>query len=482
MCGPFFFSIVIWLQSVVFILPKIKLKSMDKTLNNSMDSNAKLFFLLEELKENFSERLLDDTRECLHGEVDIELFLAQDSNRLRQSLNGQHDRFYDFIALDFIEDLNNFPEMYFMVWETFIHYLDEESKNLFLKTACVLATSSEASNYLEGIKHLENYNPELALIYFSNIEDYVADYFIGLCYLEIESYENSIKCNEAFLEAFTDVIEKSKTRAGNNIGISNSDGIRIVLWNLHNDLGYLYNRIADYNMAKRHYEKGLEIFDIEFAYSNKHSELIDKDLSEFQAWINNYLHCLVKTNDKDRAIEILNFALAKYPTNFNYDNLNKKLQTHHPAEDLIKQVYPTKKPYNINKHEQVRFLSREKSLEEMIVEQLKYGYHVFNRPLEIYNKNFYGRQCGIFGGYGILDLLLIDKSTDELFVVELKREKAGLEVVSQIERYIEGLTKQLNREVKGIICVHKPTDQLIQVVEERPNIELFSYQFDFVKH
>ncbi len=454
---------------------------MNNGQNIPNESISKLFFLLEELKENFSEKLLDETLECLDGEVDIEVFLAQDENRVHQALNGQHERFYGFWALQFVEDLNEFPEMYFLAWETFLHHLDDKSLQVFLKTATILAGNSNATNYIEGVKQLNNFSPELALYYFSNIDDYVANYFIGLCYFELLNYENSIKYNETFLDGFLEVIENSKKNSQDGIGLSDSDGIRIALWNLHNDLGYLYNRIKEYQKAKHHYDNGLEIFDIEFAYRIKHDDIVDKDLSEFQIWINNYLSCLEKTNEKETAITILNFALEKYPLNENYAKLKERLEKAHPVDDLLKQLLGSKKTVSISKHEQLRFLSKEKSLEDMLIEQMKYGAMVFNRPFMVYNQDFFGKQYAIKGGYGILDLLLVDKSDNSLYVVELKRNTAGVEVITQIERYIEGLTKQLNQEVKGIICLHKPNEELKKAIKEKPHIELFTYHFDFVK-
>jgi|GEM_PF-1280832 len=454
---------------------------MNNDQNIPNESISKLFFLLEELKDNFSEKLLDDTRECFDGEVDIERFLAQDENRLRQVLKGQHERFYDFLALQFVEDLNEFPEMYFLAWETFLHFLDEESLSVFLRTATILAGNSNATNYIEGIKQLDNFSPELAIYYFSDIDGYVANYFIGLCYFELLNYENSIKCNEAFLDGFQEVIENSKKNSQDGIGLSNSDGIRIALWNLHNDLGYLYNRIKEYLKAKHHYEKGLEVFDIEFAHTVKHDDIVDNDLSEFQIWINNYLSCLEKTNEKETAITVLNFALEKYPFNEYYRRLKERLEKAHPIDELLKQVWGFPKTVNISKHEQLRFLSKEKSLEDMLVEQMRYGVMVFNRPFVVYDQEFFGKQYAIKGGYGILDLLLVDKSDNSLYVVELKRNNAGTEVISQIERYIEGLTKQLNQEIKGIICLHKPNEELKKAIKEKPHIELFTYHFDFEK-
>jgi tetratricopeptide (TPR) repeat protein len=454
---------------------------MNNIKHEPSDNTSKLFFLLEELKENFSEQLLDDTRECLDGEVDIEEFLGQDKKRLSEVLNGQHERFYDFIALPVIEDLNEFPEMYFIIWESFIDMLDVHSLQLFNDTAIALAGSSDAKDYLEGIKHLKNNNPELALYNFSNIDNYVANYFIGLCYLELSNYENAIKSNLVFLDGFIKVIENSKKKTVDALGLSHYDGIRFALWNLYNDLGYLHNRTEEYEKALLYYNNALEIFDIEFTYDTTHEDLIDKDLSEFQIWINNYLHCLKRNNEIVKAIEIVNFAIEKYPLNEYYRDLKDTLEKPHPTDDILKKIYAPRRPFNIHKHEQVRLLSKERSLEEMLIEQMKYGMMVFNRPLEVYNEDFFGKQYAIKGGYGVLDLLLVDKSDNSLYVVELKRNTAGEEVIAQVERYIEGLTKQLNRVVKGIICLHKPNDALKQAIQSKPHIELYTYQFDFLK-
>ena len=110
----------------------------------------------------------------------------------------------------------------------------------------------------------------------------------------------------------------------------------------------------------------------------------------------------------------------------------------------------------------------------------KYGFNVFGKKLEIYqDKEIFGRQYYIQNVNGILDLLLIDKSNDTLYVVELKRNEAGIEVVEQIESYIKGLTSQLKREVKGIISLHKPDKNLVELIKTKPNIELYTYEFQF---
>ena len=143
-------------------------------------------------------------------------------------------------------------------------------------------------------------------------------------------------------------------------------------------------------------------------------------------------------------------------------------------------MFKVKKPFNLDSFQETKLISKEKILEDMIVEQIKYGFNVFGKKLEIYqDKEIFGRQYYIQNVNGILDLLLIDKSNDTLYVVELKRNEAGIEVVEQIESYIKGLTSQLKREVKGIISLHKPDKNLVELIKTKPNIELYTYEFQF---
>ena len=116
----------------------------------------------------------------------------------------------------------------------------------------------------------------------------------------------------------------------------------------------------------------------------------------------------------------------------------------------------------------------------MLVEQIKYGFEVFGKKLEIYqDEEIFGKQYRIPEINGILDLLLIDKQNNQLYVVELKRNETGIEVVSQIENYMFALSKQLDRKLKGIICLHKSNNRLTELVRTKSDIELFTYNFEF---
>ena len=270
-----------------------------------------------------------------------------------------------------------------------------------------------------------------------------------------------------------------------NETLESTDEYLLVKYNVHNDLVYCYNRVEDYSSAYKQYEKVLEIFSLEGLYSFRHNDTDEQNL--FILDLNNFLLAIEKVGQYPKGIEILNFAIAKYPHNNYYKELKQKFEQKTSnlsfAEEIIKQIFKTKKPFNIEKFEATKLLAKEKILEDMIVEQIKYGYKVFGKDLEVYqDTKIFGRQFYLPTVNGILDLLLVERSSKTLYVVELKRNEAGVEVIEQIERYISGLKQVfIDRDIKGIICLHTPDTNLIEMVKTKLNIELFTYEFNFNK-
>jgi len=438
----------------------------------------KLFKLLEKLKVQFSEDTLSKVLNCLIDEVYIyDLLAAQDQVRLH--FNGQDERFYQRLAIPLTEDLNTAPGMYFSLWEGLLELLDPDTRQLLFDHALRHAGQSDAGDYIRGIVELDNDHPEIACFHFNRIEHYTARYFIGQCYLILDSHENAIKNLRLFLKELDKTVQQLRHK-----GIDLDEDFLIVQWHAYEYLGYCYNRIEAYGQAKECYEKVLGFFSLEDHYHIYKGE--EGSISQFQILVNNYLLCLEKTYDYAKALEVLDFTIGIYPDNTYYPQrktlFEKKLQEHGFAEAVIRQVFMPRRPYNIEQFEATRLIAREKSLEDMIVEQIRYGFKVFSRNLEIYQDDrCFGRQYYIRSISGILDLLLIDRSDDTLYLVELKRNDAGVEVVEQIERYMTGISNELNREVKGIICVHKPDPKLCELVKTKNNIELYTYHFDFDK-
>lgn len=438
----------------------------------------KILFLLEELKENFTDQLFNDTLKCFREEISISnLYL--DIELSKNVLNGQSEKFYNELAFDFVEDLNEFTEMYFLLWEPLLYFFNSKTKNYFLETALELSHNTDATDYINGIIELENESPDIALFHFNRIEDYVASYFIAICYLELENFENSIKQNEKFLKNLNKILENKS-----EINLENNEGILILKWNIFNDIAFAYNRISEFQNALKNYDKSLDLFSLEENYKINHTFKIDGNLDEFTVFANNYLLSLEQTRNYSKCIEVVIFLIDKYPNDYYYKSKLEKLKTLSESQKetnfIFDQIFKSKKPFNINSFEATKLISKEKILEDMIVEQIKYGFEVFGKKLEIYqDEEIFGRQYRIQEINGILDLLLIDRQENQLYVVELKRNEAGIEVVSQIENYMIALSKQLDRKLKGIICLHKSNNQLTELVKTKNDIELFTYNFEF---
>ncbi len=440
---------------------------------------AKFYYLLEELKENFTDELLKESVKCFTDELIVEDLLSNE-NKSKEVLNGQSIEFYTEIAKEFVLDLEEFPQQYFLFWESILGFFHPKTLTLFLEISNTISNNSDASDYINGFIESDNGKPEIALFYFNRIDDFASCYFIGLCYLELENYENAIKNYILFLNHFVEL--RNKILETSEIDLSESVHYTLTISYVYKDLGYLYNRISDFENAKLFYEKSLELVNLEINYeSNYNPEL---EIDNFTIFVNNYLWTLEKTGNFKKCIEILDFVITKCPNDIFYKNQRlkfiEKTEKHSFANEIINNLFKVKKPFNINSFQETKLISKEKILEDMIVEQIKYGYNVFGKKLEIYQDNeIFGRQYYIQSVNGILDLLLIDKTNDILYVVELKRNEAGIEVVGQIENYIEGLTSQLKREVKGIISLHKPDKNLIELIKTKPNIELYTYEFQF---
>ncbi|RYY96279.1 MAG: DUF91 domain-containing protein [Chitinophagaceae bacterium] len=441
----------------------------------------KLIRLLQTLKAAPSPELESEALGCLENEVYPEELLEQ-HDAFREAINGQADSFYSTLSESFVGDLNGHPDLYFFVWEPLLYFFDEATRPRFFDLALQKAEDGDAADYINGLLELDAQRPEIALLHFNRIDDYVAGYFIAICYLELGNFENSIRNNEHFLDAFTDTI--SSARAGDK-SLEGNDDYALTRYGVHNDLAYSYNRVQDYANAFRHYEEVLKIYSPEALYGLRHNPSDEQDL--FALDLNNMLLAAEKTGNYAWGLGLLEFAIGRYPHRSLYrqqkDLFTKRSSGKAFAEEIIGRVFKTKRPFGIDTFEAGRVLSREKSLEDLIVEQIRYGYQVFGKDLEVYqDAGIYGRQYYLPAVNGILDLLLVEKSTGILYVVELKRNEAGVEVADQIRRYLEGLQERFEgRTIRGIICVHRPDEALVRRTKELPDIELYTYAFDFRK-
>lgn len=368
--------------------------------------------------------------------------------------------------------------MFFLSWKAVIDLFDESTKECFYQSALELSFQSDATDYINGIIELEKNNPDIALFHFNRIDDLSVCYFLGWCYLLTENYENSIRQNLLFINYLEETLSNMCKVLEN---IEHTPEILITKWHVFRDLAYSYTLLYDFDNAYEMYQKALSIFNIEDAYF-----ILKREFDDFLVFANNYILVLERLGHFDECLQVLSFLIEKYPEKNYYKEKHAKIIDEKKfiggSDFVFNQLFKPKNPFGLDTFQETKLISKEKSLEDLIVEQIKYGFKVFNRALEIYQDDkIFGRQYRIQEINGILDLLLVDKETDQLYVVELKRNEAGIEVVDQIENYINALTKQLNRNIKGIICLHRSNDKLIEAVNYKENIELYTYKFEFTK-
>lgn len=87
-----------------------------------------------------------------------------------------------------------------------------------------------------------------------------------------------------------------------------------------------------------------------------------------------------------------------------------------------------------------------------------------------------GRQYSI--NVGRIDLLCIDKSSEDYVIVELKKGEAPNETLLQILRYMSWVRQNLadSKNVRGIILTESVDNSLVEIVKEVPNVSLRYYK------
>ncbi|MDG4949629.1 endonuclease NucS [Weeksellaceae bacterium KMM 9724] len=408
--------------------------------------------------------------------------LIRDKTSAEEIIANLPNQFYDYLAERFSANLNEFPE-FWLINDCRLYVLFSEEIAIYINEKIINeGVNTVAGNIYEGSNYLDQGSPELAILHFNQVEHYIGAYFRGFSYMDLENYPNAIRNFQAFLDGLNQLFAKYPDE-----GFDSNFSLNFFMNDVHLVLGYLYNVTKHYIKAKTEFEKVLTLDKLEDQYyilSPEKSDTIGR--TTFEIFINNYLLALDKIGDYVTAINVLQKVLELMPGNYYYKKQLKKFVEgkgrQDTADDILSNVKSIKRPYNIISFNKTQQIAREKVLEDMIVEQIKYRGEVFGKKLELYQDNkIYGRQYFLKEINGRLDLLLIDKTADVLYVVELKRNSAGLEVVSQIESYMAALKKEIAKPIKGIIFMHKSNPALIEKVKAKKDLELFTYKFDFEK-
>ncbi len=127
----------------------------------------------------------------------------------------------------------------------------------------------------------------------------------------------------------------------------------------------------------------------------------------------------------------------------------------------------------------------EETLEALLEEMISQEGRAFGRNVRIFESpdGRYGRQLAI-PGIGRIDLLVQDLDTQELIVIELKRDMSTDEVVGQLCRYLGWVQENIaedGQKVSGIICVRRSSEKLRLAVSAVSGVEIFEYRLSFTK-
>ncbi|RXG29877.1 endonuclease NucS domain-containing protein [Leeuwenhoekiella marinoflava] len=414
--------------------------------------------------------------------LDLQIHIVySDYNRFEEVLATLPDSFLDYYVSDVIKDISEAPINYLLSHKFFFGMISDEQYE-YVKQQLTLQGESEpmAYNFIRGVELLTEDTPEIALFYFNTIDNQLGDYYLAVCYYNLENYKNARRLFQAVL---TDIQELQKSAPQ----LNEDTDLRLLSYDLCQYILSASVSIGEFKTAEENGDVLLTLFDLKslIAITESYTANID-DKTDFDIWVNNYIVALDKQTNYKKAVKFLERVKKLRPDStlieFLLESVSDKISRQETANKILPPIFHKKRAFGINDFVSANRLALEKNLEDLIELQIKYGMQVFGKDLEVYQDNAgYGKQYTNPNIKGIIDLLLIDKKTDTLYVLELKRNDAGIEVYNQVKRYIKGVKKGTSKTVKGIICLHQATNSLIEMVKTDEEVNLFTYHFEFKK-
>ena len=246
-----------------------------------------------------------------------------------------------------------------------------------------------------------------------------------------------------------------------------------------NNLGYAYEKTNDYQQAMSCYEQSIKSGN-DGVYPYRNTFRLLKKLKRYEDaikfWEGNKAK-LPKSFQKD--VEKIRELATQSALQTQQQDVEDDIEDHANAEDAQPVSLPQPRSGAGAKSASGAFLA-ESRLEDEIVAQIEKGIPFANIPLRIYEgSGGYGKQYP-FHGAGRIDILAVNTTNNDLYVIELKRGQGGDEVVDQISRYMGWVKKNLaadGQSVHGIICVAQATDDLKHAAAAHADISVFNYSF-----
>ncbi len=120
---------------------------------------------------------------------------------------------------------------------------------------------------------------------------------------------------------------------------------------------------------------------------------------------------------------------------------------------------------------QMRPFENEIYLEDVLEERIRQGKKLFGRSLKLLQRQHVNRS-------GRIDLYTQDTTTQELVVIELKRNELDEKTVSQAAKYLNHLREDENKNVAGILCgFYAPAARKVEA-EKVPGLTIYEYRSD----
>ncbi|MFI8379499.1 endonuclease NucS domain-containing protein [Leeuwenhoekiella sp. NPDC079379] len=423
----------------------------------------------------------DNVQEAYDALMDLQTqMIDEDSKRFEEVIHLLPNSFVEIYAEQVIKDIQEVPLMFLINHLNFFSFFSEMQYFYLRKQLKLYSDDTIAYNFISGIDYLIDESYESALHYFKTVENTLGDYYLAVCYYNLSNYENALRL---FKYVLADIQELQK----NVPQLKDNTDILLLSYDLCQYILSSAVSIGEYKTAEENGKLLLTLFDLDslIAITESYTANID-DKTDFDIWVNNYTVALDKQTKYKKAGKFLERVRKLRPNSILIKSLLKsvsdKINRQETANKILAPIFHKKRAFGIKDFVSANRLALEKNLEDLIELQIKYGIQIFGKNLEVYQNNeVYGKQYTDPNIQGFIDLLLIDKKADTLYVVELKRNDAGVEVYQQVKRYMTGLKKGTDKTVKGIICLHQATERLIDLVKTDDEVSLFTYHFDFKK-
>ena len=451
----------------------------------------KITTLLKELKISYNKEKFEDFITLLEEFEDLRnsnepnFFENQENKAL---LNSQNDSFYQNLSFRYVEDSSIGSIFQFIFWEPiFLNYFEEKIYLKFLNFCLRIAEEGDVKNFIQGLIYMSKSDFDKAILSLEKSQLAISEYYLAKSYSIIYSFQNAIYKYLEFENLYKSDISMIETTVGNKTKFTDIDtnfGIELLEQDLNIELGYCYNQNEEYNKSVSRFELAFNLINLEMYIQDTQSLSNDFKSQYTKVIIKNYLNSLYKTKNSLKGLEICKILRVNIP---DFDGLNYYESRFHQfittsnTPSQISDEFKPKEGIGISIKKETKEISKELHLENMILDHIKNGFKVFNKSLDVFDDGKrYGKQLGV-GSAGILDLLLIENETKQLYVVELKRGEGNNKVVEQTRRYMTAVKEMLNQNVKGIICVFGAKDDLKIEVSKDDNIELFRYELNFIQ-